>query len=272
MALLMAQLRAARRDACAPSAPRPPRPGCGRAWPSCAAWLALGLPIGVQMMLEVGAFSMSLLMIGWLGATPQAAHQIAINVASRDVHGGHAALRRRPPSGWATCAAAGDLVGGAAGGLCGLLAGVWVYEPRWGCCWWGCATSCRALQRRPGGGGAGGHAAGSSRPRFRCRMACRWWAWAPCAGLEDVKVPSVVALLAYWARGPTAGLRPGLRAAAGRAGRVAGPAARASRIVAGVLLRRFRRRDGAGRRGRGAVAGGESCRRREVVILGQPAG
>ncbi|WP_254245069.1 MATE family efflux transporter [Hymenobacter sp. BRD67] len=44
--------------------------------------LALGLPIGVQMMLEVGAFSFSFLMIGWLGVTPQAAHQIAINVAS----------------------------------------------------------------------------------------------------------------------------------------------------------------------------------------------
>ncbi len=44
--------------------------------------LALGLPIGVQMMLEVGAFSVSFLMIGWIGVTPQAAHQIAINVAS----------------------------------------------------------------------------------------------------------------------------------------------------------------------------------------------
>jgi MATE family multidrug resistance protein len=44
--------------------------------------LALGLPIGMQMMLEVGAFSVSYLMIGWIGVTPQAAHQIAINVAS----------------------------------------------------------------------------------------------------------------------------------------------------------------------------------------------
>lgn len=42
----------------------------------------LGAPIGVQMMFEVGAFSMSAIMIGWLGATALAAHQIAINVAS----------------------------------------------------------------------------------------------------------------------------------------------------------------------------------------------
>lgn len=44
--------------------------------------LGLGMPIGVQMMFEMGAFSFSAIMIGWLGATALAAHQIAINVAS----------------------------------------------------------------------------------------------------------------------------------------------------------------------------------------------
>jgi MATE family multidrug resistance protein len=44
--------------------------------------LGLGLPIGVQMMFEMGAFSFSAIMIGWLGATALAAHQIAINIAS----------------------------------------------------------------------------------------------------------------------------------------------------------------------------------------------
>ncbi|WP_276495787.1 MATE family efflux transporter [Pontibacter litorisediminis] len=42
----------------------------------------LGLPISGQMIFEMGAFSFSALMIGWLGATELAAHQIAINVAS----------------------------------------------------------------------------------------------------------------------------------------------------------------------------------------------
>ncbi|NVO84353.1 MATE family efflux transporter [Hymenobacter terrestris] len=44
--------------------------------------LGLGAPIGVQMTFEMGAFSFSAIMIGWLGATQLAAHQIAINVAS----------------------------------------------------------------------------------------------------------------------------------------------------------------------------------------------
>ncbi len=44
--------------------------------------LALGLPIAGQMVLETGAFVFSALMMGWIGVTAQAAHQIAINVAS----------------------------------------------------------------------------------------------------------------------------------------------------------------------------------------------
>ncbi|MFD2244677.1 MATE family efflux transporter [Pontibacter ruber] len=42
----------------------------------------LGLPISGQMLFEMGAFSFSAIMIGWLGAKELAAHQIAINVAS----------------------------------------------------------------------------------------------------------------------------------------------------------------------------------------------
>ena len=42
----------------------------------------LGLPISVQMIFEMGAFSFSAIMIGWLGSKELAAHQIAINVAS----------------------------------------------------------------------------------------------------------------------------------------------------------------------------------------------
>ncbi|WP_161888081.1 MATE family efflux transporter [Pontibacter russatus] len=42
----------------------------------------LGLPISVQMICEMGAFSFSAVMIGWLGAKELAAHQIAINVAA----------------------------------------------------------------------------------------------------------------------------------------------------------------------------------------------
>lgn len=44
--------------------------------------LALGLPSGFQYFFEVGAFSFAVVMVGWLGTKQQAAHQIAINLAS----------------------------------------------------------------------------------------------------------------------------------------------------------------------------------------------
>lgn len=44
--------------------------------------VSIGLPSGLQYFLEVGAFAFSAVMIGWLGAVPLAAHQIAINLAS----------------------------------------------------------------------------------------------------------------------------------------------------------------------------------------------
>lgn len=44
--------------------------------------LRLGLPTGLQYVFEVGAFSSAALMIGWLGAKQLAAHQIAISLAA----------------------------------------------------------------------------------------------------------------------------------------------------------------------------------------------
>jgi len=44
--------------------------------------LRLGLPSGFQYFFEVGAFSFAVVMVGWFGAKPLAAHQIAINLAS----------------------------------------------------------------------------------------------------------------------------------------------------------------------------------------------
>ena len=42
----------------------------------------LGAPSALQLFFEVGAFSGAAIMVGWLGAIPLAAHQIAISVAS----------------------------------------------------------------------------------------------------------------------------------------------------------------------------------------------
>lgn len=42
----------------------------------------IGLPSGIQYFFEVGAFSSSAIIVGWIGTTQLAAHQIALNLAS----------------------------------------------------------------------------------------------------------------------------------------------------------------------------------------------
>lgn len=44
--------------------------------------LRIGLPSGLQYVFEAGSFSVSAVMMGWIGAKALAAHQIAINLAS----------------------------------------------------------------------------------------------------------------------------------------------------------------------------------------------
>jgi multidrug resistance protein, MATE family len=44
--------------------------------------LHIGIPSGGQFIFEVAAFDFSLVMIGWLGTTSQAAHQVSINMAT----------------------------------------------------------------------------------------------------------------------------------------------------------------------------------------------
>ena len=51
-------------------------------WAPLARMLRIGIPIGIQQELEVLAFSFMLLMVGWIGTTAVAGHQVAINLAS----------------------------------------------------------------------------------------------------------------------------------------------------------------------------------------------
>ncbi len=44
--------------------------------------LNIGLPSGMQFIFEVGAFSFAAIMVGWMGTTSLAAHQIAISLAA----------------------------------------------------------------------------------------------------------------------------------------------------------------------------------------------
>lgn len=44
--------------------------------------LAIGIPSGLQWLFEVGAFSFAVIMIGWVSPAAQAAHQVALSIAS----------------------------------------------------------------------------------------------------------------------------------------------------------------------------------------------
>ncbi|RJE74804.1 MATE family efflux transporter [Reichenbachiella sp. MSK19-1] len=52
------------------------------AWGTIKKILKIGVPTGLQFVFEIGAFSASAIMIGWLGAIPLAAHQIAMNLSA----------------------------------------------------------------------------------------------------------------------------------------------------------------------------------------------
>ena len=47
-----------------------------------ASLLQIGVPAGLQVLLEVGAFSFGAIMVGWMGAEPLAAHQITLSLAA----------------------------------------------------------------------------------------------------------------------------------------------------------------------------------------------
>ncbi|WP_221031307.1 MATE family efflux transporter [Actomonas aquatica] len=54
----------------------------GYAWERVRSLLGLGVPISFSLLFESGAFGLAAIMMGWLGATQLAAHQIAISCAA----------------------------------------------------------------------------------------------------------------------------------------------------------------------------------------------
>ncbi len=51
-------------------------------WKSMRQLLAIGIPTCFQLLFEVGAFAAAAIMMGWIGATTLAAHQVALSLAS----------------------------------------------------------------------------------------------------------------------------------------------------------------------------------------------
>ena len=200
--------------------------------------LGLGAPIGVQMTFEMGAFSFSAIMIGWLGATPLAAHQIAINVAS-------VTYMAASGIGAAATIRVGKFFGAhdAAGAR---QAGLMAYLLTFG--FMGLMGLILVLARH-----AIPHyynhnpvvvAQASSllliAAAFQISDGLQVVGLGALRGLEDVKVPSVVALLAYWAVALPLGYVLGFWLHWGALGVWLGLLTGLS-LVAGVLLLRFYR-------------------------------
>jgi MATE family multidrug resistance protein len=210
-------------------------------WPDGATLrrlLALGAPIGVQMAFEVGAFAASAIMIGWLGATSLAAHQVAINLAS---------FTYMAASGIAAAATirvgnlrgSGNLAAARQAGFAAYLLGLGFMGSM--ALLFICTRHVAPLLY-------------SHDPEvvaqaatllliaalFQVSDGLQVVGLGALRGLEDVKVPSVVALLAYWAVALPLGYFMGFGLHLGAPGVWVALLVGLS-IVAGVLLLRFRR-------------------------------
>lgn len=51
-------------------------------WRTTRRLFAVGLPISMQMVLEVSAFALTLIMMGWIGTVPLAAHQVVLSLSN----------------------------------------------------------------------------------------------------------------------------------------------------------------------------------------------
>jgi len=200
--------------------------------------LALGLPIGLQMMLEVGAFSLSFLMIGWIGVTPQAAHQIAINVAS---------VTYMAATGIAAAATirvgnlrgSGDLAGARQAGF----AAYWLafgFMGTMGLLLVGLRHIIPTFYNTDPAVVAQAATLLAIAAAFQVSDGLQVVGLGALRGLEDVTVSSVVALLAYWAIALPLGYGLGFGLKLGAPGVWLGLLAGLS-TVAVVLLLRFRR-------------------------------
>jgi MATE family multidrug resistance protein len=232
--------------------------------------LALGLPIGMQMMLEVGAFSASFLMIGWLGVTPQAAHQIAINVASvtyMAATGIAAAATIRVGS----LRGAGDLPEARKAGF----AAYWLafgFMSAMGLLMLALRHIIPQFYNDDPLVLAQAATLLAIAAAFQVSDGLQVVGLGALRGLEDVKVPSVVALLAYWALALPIGYGLGFGLNMGAPGVWLGLLTGLS-VVAVVLLLRFRRRSQLGALPPATPAGpAELAKADELLVLGQPAG
>ena len=206
--------------------------------PTLLRLLDLGAPIGVQMAFEVGAFAMAAIMIGWLGAVPLAAHQVAINLAS---------MTYMAASGIAAAATirVGRLLG-AGSRTEARLAGATAYVlglafmGSMGLLFIAFRHQAPLLYSQDPAVVAQAAVLLLVAALFQVSDGLQVVGLGALRGLGDVKVPSVVALLAYWAVALPLGYWLGFGLHLGAPGVWAGLLVGLS-IVAVVLMVRFRR-------------------------------
>jgi multidrug resistance protein, MATE family len=201
--------------------------------------LRLGLPVGAQLELEVGAFAVVAVVMGWIGTVEMAGHQVAINLASltfmvplgiaqaASVRVGQAVGREAPGSARASARAA-LLSGGAFMSLTaviflvmpGALAALYTTEP---------AVLLIAIALIPVAG------------MFQVFDGLQVVAAGVLRGVGDTTAPFVANLVAFWAIGMPVGLYLCFRTSAGAVGLwwglVAALAAVALFLVARVRVR-----------------------------------
>ena len=198
----------------------------------------LGAPIGVQMAFEVGAFAASALMIGWLGAAPLAAHQVAINLASityMAASGISAAATIRVGN----LQGRGRLAEARQAGFAAYLLG-FAFMGTMALLFVGTRHVAPLLYSHDPNVVAQAGTLLLIAALFQVSDGLQVVGLGALRGLEDVKVPSVVALLAYWAVALPLGYFLGFRLHLGAPGVWTGLLFGLT-IVAGVLLWRFRR-------------------------------
>ncbi|MBO0359631.1 MATE family efflux transporter [Hymenobacter sp. BT186] len=235
MALLMGAyvLRAARLQPYRTAVPSWFRPD----WTTLRRLMGLGTPIGVQMMFEMGAFSFSAIMIGWLGATSLAAHQIAINVAS---------VTYMAASGIAAAATIrvgnlrglNDAFGARQAGLAAYLL-AFLFMATMGLLLVAARFYIPHFYNHDPAVVAQAATLLLIAAAFQVSDGLQVVGLGALRGLEDVKVPSVVALLAYWVVALPLGYTLGFVFEMGNVGVWLGLLLGLT-LVAGVLLWRFR--------------------------------
>ncbi|HEX8312520.1 MAG TPA: MATE family efflux transporter [Chthoniobacteraceae bacterium] len=208
---------------------------------SFATLLAIGFPASLQLLTEVSAFACASLLIGTLGAVPLAAHQVAITCAATtfmvplgvamaitvrvgEIVGAHeyARLRRVLASGWLYA-----LVFMALSMTVFLLCGEWIARQF--------VTDPGVVKIAAGLLIVAGFFQLVDGLQVVCAGALR--------GINDVRVPAWVALLAYWGLALPGGAYLGLSAGWGAAGVWIGLAGGLTVAAAALTVRAWRRFD-----------------------------